>query len=428
MLYLAKRVVLMSLLAFQLIGTTAYGANPNPIDLFAAVRAGDAATVSAAITAGIDINVRDNWGRTPLIISLQQSKMPVFEALLNGGAQVNLTDNWGRTPLLVAAQYKNTSAVRRLLQESADTNAANKNDITPLIATVQTGNRESVELLLAAGATLDRQDALGWTALMWAVDRNDAAMVKLLLARGADVSKTALDRSTALDVAKRCGADAALLSLLEARTMVAGTTGADNSVDCKTPSPKVSEKLVAKVNPTLDPARTSKGAVDAPITIVKYTDFQCPYCRYGAKTIEEVMARYEGQVRLVIKHFPLKIHPAAMPAALYFEAISLQNPIQAWQFYDKLFADPHQLSRGEEYLKIVSSELGVDMERLDQDARSAVVRSRIAADLKEVEEFRFDGVPVFVINGTVLMGAQPPQSFFEIIDAALRNTPRKTNY
>ena len=65
MLYLAKRVVLMSLLAFQLIGTTAYGANPNPIDLFAAVRAGDAATVSAAITAGIDINVRDNWGRTP---------------------------------------------------------------------------------------------------------------------------------------------------------------------------------------------------------------------------------------------------------------------------------------------------------------------------------------------------------------------------
>ena len=65
------------------------------------------------------------------------------------------------------------------------------------------------------------------------------------------------------------------------------------------------------------------------------------------------------------------------------------------------------------------------MERLDQDARSAVVLSRIEADLKEVEEFRFDGVPVFVINGTVLMGAQPPQSFFDIIDAALRTTPQK---
>ena len=422
MLTISKRAMLAILLVLQLMGmTTGSATAAQNIDLFAAVRAADVAAIDSAVKSGLDINARDNWGRTPLIVSIQQGKMSVFEALLSGRAQVNLTDNWGRTPLLVAAQFKNTLALRRLLQAGADINTANKNDITPLIAAVQSGNRESAELLLIAGASLDLQDNLGWTALMWAADRNDLAIVKMLLTRGADASKTARDRSTALDVSKRCGADAALVSLLEARTMVAGTPDADKVADCKTPSTIVAEKTTVKVQPVLDPTRISKGAANAPVTIVKYTDFQCPYCSYGAKTIEEVMARYEGQVRLVVKHFPLKIHPAAVPSALYFEAIALQSPKKAWQFYDKLFADQHQLSGGEEYLQNTAANLGIDMKRLEQDARTPENFARIAADLKEIERFRFDGVPVFVINGTILMGAQPPQKFFDVIDAALRD-------
>lgn len=423
MLTMSKRAFLAILLVLQLMGTATGSATTDPnIDLFAAVRADDVAAINSAVESGLNINSRDNWGRTPLIVSIQQGKMSVFEALLlSGHAQVNLTDNWGRTPLLVAAQFKNTPALRLLLQAGADINTANKNDITPLIAAVQTGNRESVELLLVAGAAPDLQDNLGWTALMWAADRNDLAIVKMLLARGADASKTAHDRSTALDVSKRCGADAALVSLLEAKTRVAEAPNADNTSGCKSPSTKVEEKIVAKVTPTLDPTRFFKGSANAPITIVKYTDFQCPYCSYGAKTIEEVMARYEGQVRLVVKHFPLKIHPAALSSALYFEAIALQSPEKAWQFYDKLFADQHQLSGGEEYLQNTAADLGIDMKRLDQEARAPENFARIAADLKEIEQFRFDGVPVFVINGTILMGAQPPQKFFDVIDAALRD-------
>ena len=96
-----------------------------------------------------------------------------------------------------------------------------------------------------------------------------------------------------------------------------------------------------KLSPAIDASRIVRGNPKAPITIFEYTDFQCPYCRYGAKTIDEVMARYEGQVRLIVKHLPLPLlHPMAMACAQYFEAISLQSADKAWAFYDRIFRGP----------------------------------------------------------------------------------------
>jgi protein-disulfide isomerase len=164
-----------------------------------------------------------------------------------------------------------------------------------------------------------------------------------------------------------------------------------------------------------------RGNPGAAITLFEYIDFQCPYCRFAAKQAEEVMARYEGQVRLIVKQLPLPLlHPMAMPCARYFEAISLQSADKAWAFYDRVFDDQGILSGGEPALQKLAASLGADMGRLERDLQSSVVQDRIAADLAESERFRFDGVPAFVVNGQVLEGAQPAEKFFEVIDAALR--------
>jgi len=166
--------------------------------------------------------------------------------------------------------------------------------------------------------------------------------------------------------------------------------------------------------------RMVRGNPSAPVTIVEFTDFQCPYCANGARTVSAMMAKYEGKVKLIVKHYPLPFHPVALPAALYFEGIALQSPEKAWQFYDAVFANPGRLSEGEDALKTVAAELGVDMQKLEKDVRSPETYKKIATDKQEFEAAKFDGVPVFIINGTALVGAQPPQAFIEVIDAALK--------
>ena len=166
--------------------------------------------------------------------------------------------------------------------------------------------------------------------------------------------------------------------------------------------------------------RIVRGNPAAPVTIVEFTDFQCPYCSNGARTVSAMMAQYEGKVNLVVKHYPLPFHPAALPAALYFEAIALQSPDKAWQFYDGVFANARRLVEGEDFLKTVAAGVGADMARLEKDARSPEIYKKIAADKQEFEQAKYDGVPVFIINGKVLVGAQPPAKFIEAIDAALK--------
>jgi len=400
---------------------TAVWAAPAPVDIHAAVRTGDVEQVEAALKSGAGLNSPDNWGRTPLIVALQQGKAPVVEALISRGASVAATDAWGRTPLLVATQLKNTAAIRLLVEKRSDVNAANKNDITPLIAAAQTGNQEAAAMLLRAGATPDRADNLGWTALMWATYRKDAAIVKLLLDNGADAAKAGSDKTTALEIAKTRGADTELIALLTAKTASASSAKVETA-EIRTTQPKPATTPAAlKLSPVVDANRIVRGNPKAPITIFEYTDFQCPYCRYGAMTVDEVMARYEGQVRLIVKQLPLPLlHPMAMSCALYFEAISMQSADKAWAFYDRIFLDQRPLAGGEPYLQKVAVDLGVDMKRLEQDLRSPGAQGRIATDLKESERYQFDGVPVFVVNGQVIKGAQPPAKFFEVIDASLR--------
>ena len=97
-------------------------------------------------------------------------------------------------------------------------------------------------------------------------------------------------------------------------------------------------------------ASRQRGPKDAPITIVEYSDFQCPYCSQGYKNLEELRKKYGTKLRVVFKNFPLNFHPLAMPAAQWFEALAIQSPEKAWAFHDALFEN--QSKMGDEYYKI----------------------------------------------------------------------------
>ena len=238
-------------------------------------------------------------------------------------------------------------------------------------------------MLLKAGAAPDREDNLGWTALMWAVYRKDEAIAKLLLDNGADAAKMGRDKSTALELARSRGADAALIALLAAKTPAASAVRADAAANRAAQPKRASAAAASKLSPAIDTERIVRGNPQAAITIFEYTDFQCPYCGYGARTVDEVMARYEGQVRLIVKQLPLPLlHPMAMSCARYFEAISMQSADQAWAFYDRIFLDQRALGGGEPYLQKVAAALGVNMGKLEQDLGSQTIHDRIAADLK----------------------------------------------
>ena len=168
--------------------------------------------------------------------------------------------------------------------------------------------------------------------------------------------------------------------------------------------------------------RPIRGARQALVTIVEYSDFECPYCRAASPTLHEILSTYGDTVRLVYKHNPLSFHATAEPAARYFKAIALQSEEQAWRFHDLVFEQQRSLSRGVERLKEIASGLDLDHARLDRDLQSEVVTQRLTADRAEAERFGFDGTPAFLINGISLIGNHPKRDFDRIIRRILPET------
>lgn len=174
------------------------------------------------------------------------------------------------------------------------------------------------------------------------------------------------------------------------------------------------------LKPSIDESRPIMGPKDAKITIVEYSDFECPYCSRGFNTVKQVLKEYPTQVRVLFKHMPLDFHPKAMPAAKYFEAIAKQDGAKAIKFHDEIFSNQDKLrSDGEAFLKKVATGLGVNMAKLTKDLASEEVQKRIQGDIDEAKSFEFSGTPGFIINGVSLKGAYPFSEFKTIIDKHL---------
>lgn len=171
------------------------------------------------------------------------------------------------------------------------------------------------------------------------------------------------------------------------------------------------------LKPAIGADARTRGDANAPITIVEYSDFQCPYCTQGYKNLEQLRKNHGDKLRVVFKNFPLNFHPMAMPAAQWFEALSLQSPEKAWAFHDALFENQSKLS--EEYFKTLAKDLGLDVAKAAKDAKSEAVRKKIEADIKEAKSFGIEGTPAYLINGVPLRGAYPIGAFEEIISKLL---------
>ena len=158
------------------------------------------------------------------------------------------------------------------------------------------------------------------------------------------------------------------------------------------------------------------GPKDAPITLVEYSDFECPFCARGFGTVKELMKKYEGKIRFVYKHLPLSFHPQAMISAKYYEAIRLQDEKKAFAFHDEIYKSQEKLSSGTSFLDTAAKKVGADLKRLKKDLDSAQVAKRIDEDQKEAASLGMQGTPGFLLNGVPVRGAYPTEHFVGIID------------
>ncbi len=168
------------------------------------------------------------------------------------------------------------------------------------------------------------------------------------------------------------------------------------------------------LKPMIRSDETIRGAKGAPLTLVEYSDFECPFCARGFETVRNLLKKYEGKIQFIYKHLPLSFHRNAMMASQYYEAIRLQSEKKAFQFHDELYANQGKLKKGEKYLKSVAKKLGVKMKKLRKDLNSKKVIERIKEDQKEAAKFGMSGTPGFLLNGIPVKGAYP-LSHFEMI-------------
>lgn len=159
----------------------------------------------------------------------------------------------------------------------------------------------------------------------------------------------------------------------------------------------------------------AKGPEDARITIVEFSDFECPFCRRALPTIAEVLDKYPDDVRLVYRQFPLPGHRRARPAAEAALCAAEQDAF--WPYHDRLFANSRELA--DDDLLRHAEELGLDPTRFAECFEARSFSKQIDADVAAARAAGVSGTPAFFINGLMVSGAKPATDFYEIIDREL---------
>lgn len=159
----------------------------------------------------------------------------------------------------------------------------------------------------------------------------------------------------------------------------------------------------------------SAGPADAPVELVEFSDFECPYCSKAANTVTALKTRYPDKVRVVFRHFPLSFHPKARPAAEYAQCAQEQGKF--WPFHDLIFAAQRELSVDK--LGELALQAGVDKTKLDECLASGRAGARVEGDLKLGGEVGVGGTPSFFINGRAFTGNPTVDGLAQAIDAEL---------
>lgn len=165
------------------------------------------------------------------------------------------------------------------------------------------------------------------------------------------------------------------------------------------------------------------GAKEATITVIEFSDFQCPYCRQVQPTVKRLLEEYQGKVKLVFRDFPLRnIHPQAQKAAEAAQCAADQQ--QFWPYHDKLFASS-KLNNDD--LKQYAQEVGLNIEKFNACLESGTHATEVEKDLQDGQKAGVRATPTFFINGRQLSGAASYERFKALIEAALQREAQRTN-
>lgn len=162
-----------------------------------------------------------------------------------------------------------------------------------------------------------------------------------------------------------------------------------------------------------------KGNPDAAVTLVEFSDFQCPACAAFQPVLDEIVAQFGDSLKIEFKHFPLPIHSLAEPAARAAEAAGQQDAF--FEFHDLLYANqqtwansPNPTGMFTQY----AEELGLDLEKFKVQSRASMIKDRVREDLQEARSLGLTGTPSFFLNGE-RMSFQTYEEFINQISAAI---------
>jgi protein-disulfide isomerase len=171
---------------------------------------------------------------------------------------------------------------------------------------------------------------------------------------------------------------------------------------------------------SIDPALV-RGSADAPVTIVEFSDYQCPSCKRAQPVLEQVLQEFKGKVRLVHKDFPVPSHKGARPAAEAARFAAAQGLF--WEYHDLLYLAVPDFSR--EDLVRYAGRLSLDRDAFTACIDARQFREQVEADVAEGRAIGLKGTPTFLVNGNVIVGAHPIEVFREAVRDALKETRAK---
>ncbi len=167
--------------------------------------------------------------------------------------------------------------------------------------------------------------------------------------------------------------------------------------------------------------RPIRGPKNAPITVIEFSDFTCPYCAQAAANLKKIMQSYGDNVRLIFKHTPLSGGPTSILASEYVIAAGFQSHEKAWDLYDACFEKRDELlEKGETFLKEEASKLGLDVVKLARDAKGKKTKQILEQDLADAKKLDIEGTPYFLVNNAIVRGALPLELFRTVFELATK--------
>ena len=182
---------------------------------------------------------------------------------------------------------------------------------------------------------------------------------------------------------------------------------------------KQPKSVVTANRPVLGPA-------NAPVTIVAFSDFTCPYCQQGAEVLDRIIQARPQEVKLIFKHMPHGKDSPARLASEYFVAASFQNDRAPWLLYKSFFAEPERLSaEAQNFAAKAAEQAGLDMKKLAADLKNKKIGAIIEEDMAEAKKLNVEGTPYFLVNNLTVRGAVSYDLFNAAVDMALANVKKK---